>query len=195
MPLVKDVPMIRRGPWAPGSPLSLGLRVALFVLIVIFIAMPVAAVLGSALGAALGSDGEHIIGLLLVLAVISAVYSAPSLIARHRDHPQRMAIGVLNLFLGWTFVGWVIALVWPFTTNKKPAPATQTPLVVSPSPEPIGLTASAQTARKQLWPKPVSATSVGRPLRTRLWPPLLPAPGKERELTTQESSPISSCTS
>jgi hypothetical protein len=23
-----------------------------------------------------------------------------------------MAIFVLNLFLGWTFVGWVVALVW-----------------------------------------------------------------------------------
>jgi hypothetical protein len=27
---------------------------------------------------------------------------------------------VLNLFLGWTFLGWVIAMVWAFTDNTRP---------------------------------------------------------------------------
>jgi len=29
------------------------------------------------------------------------------------------AILILNLFLGWTFLGWVIALVWAFTNREK----------------------------------------------------------------------------
>jgi hypothetical protein len=26
-----------------------------------------------------------------------------------------MAIGMLNLLLGWTLLGWIVALVWSFT--------------------------------------------------------------------------------
>jgi hypothetical protein len=29
------------------------------------------------------------------------------------------AIFVLNLFLGWTVIGWVVALVWASTVDKK----------------------------------------------------------------------------
>jgi len=28
------------------------------------------------------------------------------------NNKKRLAISLLNLFLGWTFVGWVAALVW-----------------------------------------------------------------------------------
>jgi hypothetical protein len=43
--------------------------------------------------------------------VLIGLYFIPSIVAGQRHHPQRMAIETLNLFLGWTFVGWVIALV------------------------------------------------------------------------------------
>jgi hypothetical protein len=49
-------------------------------------------------------------GLLLALAAV--IYLSPSIIAVHRDHRHAVAILVFNLFLGWTFLGWVIALVW-----------------------------------------------------------------------------------
>jgi hypothetical protein len=39
----------------------------------------------------------------------------PLIIAAERGHPDKDAIGVLNIFLGWTFVGWVSALVWAHT--------------------------------------------------------------------------------
>lgn len=38
------------------------------------------------------------------------IYFLPSLAAS--GHPNALAIFLLNLFLGWTFVGWVMALVW-----------------------------------------------------------------------------------
>jgi Superinfection immunity protein/zinc-ribbon domain len=52
----------------------------------------------------------------LVLLLISlAVYFIPSFVASKRDHPQFVAIIALNLLLGWTFIGWVAALVWALT--------------------------------------------------------------------------------
>lgn len=49
----------------------------------------------------------------LLLLVILGVYFLPTIVAgRHRNSS---AIFILNLLLGWTFVGWVIALVWAFT--------------------------------------------------------------------------------
>jgi hypothetical protein len=31
-----------------------------------------------------------------------------------------MPIALLNLFLGWTFIGWVVALVWAALPVKSP---------------------------------------------------------------------------
>jgi hypothetical protein len=42
-------------------------------------------------------------------------YFLPCIIAWLRNHHQGIAILLLNLFLGWTFLGWVIALVWSAT--------------------------------------------------------------------------------
>lgn len=46
----------------------------------------------------------------LVLAVW--VYLYPARVAQERGHPDAEAIRTLNLCLGWTFLGWVVALVW-----------------------------------------------------------------------------------
>ena len=51
----------------------------------------------------------------LILIVIFLLYWLPSVIAFYRSHHQTTAIFVLNLMAGWTFIGWVAALVWAFT--------------------------------------------------------------------------------
>jgi hypothetical protein len=51
----------------------------------------------------------------LLLLILFASYFFPTIVAHFRKHSNATAIFVLNLFLGWTFVGWVIALVWAFT--------------------------------------------------------------------------------
>jgi hypothetical protein len=61
-------------------------------------------------------------GVLLVLLLIVAsilIYFLPALIARRRLHRNATAILVLNWFLGWTFLGWVIALIWAFTNDRE----------------------------------------------------------------------------
>ena len=44
----------------------------------------------------------------LVLALVLVLYFLPTLVAYSRHTANRNSILVLNLFLGWTFVGWVI---------------------------------------------------------------------------------------
>ncbi len=41
-----------------------------------------------------------------------ALYFLPTIIAIARKHPNALAIFLLDFFLGWTFIGWVVALVW-----------------------------------------------------------------------------------
>jgi hypothetical protein len=54
---------------------------------------------------------------LFVLAIL--VYMAPTMVAAARGHRQRSAIAALNIFLGWTLIGWVSALTWAFTTDVR----------------------------------------------------------------------------
>jgi hypothetical protein len=54
----------------------------------------------------------EIIGL---LTVGIAAYFFPTYVAK--THRNRGAIFVLNLLLGWTFLGWVVALVWACTQS------------------------------------------------------------------------------
>lgn len=48
------------------------------------------------------------------------MYFAPSIIAAWFGHPDAAAIALLNLFLGWSLLGWVIALIWVY---RFPQPA------------------------------------------------------------------------
>ena len=48
----------------------------------------------------------------VLLVILAVVYFAPTIIAVRGDHKNQGAIAVLNLLLGWTFLGWVAAMVW-----------------------------------------------------------------------------------
>ena len=54
-----------------------------------------------------------------IMLVIVAFYFVPAIVAFHRKHRNRGAITILNLLLGWTFVGWVAALVWSCTADTE----------------------------------------------------------------------------
>ncbi|PIZ30508.1 MAG: hypothetical protein COY40_04500 [Alphaproteobacteria bacterium CG_4_10_14_0_8_um_filter_53_9] len=73
------------------------------------------------------------IAALIIMACV-AWYFLPTLIASFRNHPQTGAIGVLNLFLGWTMLGWLAALVWAFI-NVPSGPATPPPASAPRSPK------------------------------------------------------------
>jgi hypothetical protein len=45
------------------------------------------------------------------------MYFLPSIIALARNKRDIAAIVLLNFFLGWTMIGWVVALVWAVKTD------------------------------------------------------------------------------
>jgi hypothetical protein len=54
-----------------------------------------------------------------LLVLMFFVYFAPSLIAAQQGHKNLKALFVLNLFAGWTVLGWVGALVWAYLEQEK----------------------------------------------------------------------------
>jgi len=56
-------------------------------------------------------------GVFLISSVF--LYLAPSLVAYRRNHRNFTSICVLNLLLGWTFLGWVGALIWAYSDNTE----------------------------------------------------------------------------
>jgi Superinfection immunity protein/zinc-ribbon domain len=58
------------------------------------------------------------------------LYFLPAFLARHRS--DFTAILLLNLFAGWTFIGWIIALVWALSSEKQGPPQP----VAAPPPQP-----------------------------------------------------------
>ena len=80
------------------------------------------------------SDSGAALGGLILLAFLLAMYFLPAGVAALRHHRQAIAIFMLNIFLGWTVLGWVAALVWA-CTNPAP-PATVIHQVIQPGAAP-----------------------------------------------------------
>lgn len=55
---------------------------------------------------------------LVFFGLAIAFYFLPSLIASSNGHRYVSGIALLNLFLGWTLIGWVIALVWAVCNDR-----------------------------------------------------------------------------
>ena len=56
----------------------------------------------------------------IVFVVLAfTIYFIPVSIAIMRDHHNTLGVFVVNLFLGWTFLGWVAALVWSFIKSEQ----------------------------------------------------------------------------
>ena len=60
---------------------------------------------------------EILIAAFLIILVV-LIYFAPAIKAYETKHKQKEAILILNLFLGWTTIGWVVALVWAYIKEK-----------------------------------------------------------------------------
>jgi hypothetical protein len=55
---------------------------------------------------------------LILLCIVFGAYFLPSIWAYYVNHKKKETILIINLFLGWTFVGWVVALAWSGTQSK-----------------------------------------------------------------------------
>jgi len=54
----------------------------------------------------------------VIITLLSLFYFLPFAIAFNRKRANTGAIFALNLFLGWSLIGWVIALVWALKEEK-----------------------------------------------------------------------------
>ena len=85
-----------------------------------------------------GYFGLSLVGFLTIgfgiLAGILA-YFIPSIIAIARHRRQAAFIFLVNLFFGWSLIGWIIALLWAFRADVAPNTAElPPPLPTTPSP-------------------------------------------------------------
>jgi RsiW-degrading membrane proteinase PrsW (M82 family) len=87
---------------------------------------------------------------LILIAGILGLYFLPTIVAALRHHHNTAMIAILNFFLGWTFIGWVIFLAMSFG-NPSPQQTiihnvysgpigTPTPASAAPVPTPINTT-------------------------------------------------------
>jgi cytochrome c biogenesis protein CcdA len=92
-------------------------------------------------------------GLFVVLFCVVAglgFYLLPTIVARNRRVANSAGIVLLNIFLGWTLLGWVGALIWACTAETQMqarlrevamvqmARGFAQPLPTPPPPAPIG---------------------------------------------------------
>ena len=66
-----------------------------------------------------GLSGGEMMALALIVVVGCVIYWLPTIMALDRRHHDTAAIAVLNFFLGWTFIGWIVALVWSCTAVRS----------------------------------------------------------------------------
>lgn len=57
--------------------------------------------------------------LVLLLIPFLLIYFVPTIIAFSRNCPSKTGVFLLNLFLGFTFLGWIVALIWSFSSKSK----------------------------------------------------------------------------
>lgn len=62
-----------------------------------------------------------LVGLALLVIAIAA-YFLPTIVAGRREHPNKLAILVTNILLGWTFLGWCVAMIWACTGENRRQP-------------------------------------------------------------------------
>ena len=56
-------------------------------------------------------------GLLILIATLNALYFLPAIIAS--SHTNDYSVLLVNLFIGWTFIGWIIALIMSTSSKRK----------------------------------------------------------------------------
>ena len=59
------------------------------------------------------------------------MYWLPTLIAIVRQTPSALGVAMLNFFLGWTVVGWIVAFIWACAADTRPVPVRFVPVASS----------------------------------------------------------------
>jgi Superinfection immunity protein len=67
--------------------------------------------------------GRHVPGIeewfIVLVPLFLIAYFIPFFIATGRKHRFSTAIGLINLLLGWTFIGWLAAIIWAVNRDVR----------------------------------------------------------------------------
>jgi hypothetical protein len=66
-----------------------------------------------------------ILAAIVLVSVSVALYLVPVMVGVARHAPDLAAIAVINILLGWTFVGWVLALALAMRSASPSRPMVQ----------------------------------------------------------------------
>ncbi|WP_233267731.1 superinfection immunity protein [Aeromonas veronii] len=66
-----------------------------------------------------GGAGGGALQILMFGIIFLCLYLIPTTVAAKRNHHNMLAIFMLNLLGGWTFIGWAAALIWACTAVKS----------------------------------------------------------------------------
>lgn len=69
---------------------------------------------------------------ILLIVIVFGFYFFPTIIAIKRGKANVASIALVNLFLGWTFIGWIVALVWAVSKQVVDAPVVRMPAPARP---------------------------------------------------------------
>lgn len=64
------------------------------------------------------SRNGFVVVLMAACIVAMAIYALPALLAWSMGSPQRVAITLVDLLLGWTILGWIAALIWAIMSGN-----------------------------------------------------------------------------
>jgi len=57
----------------------------------------------------------------VMLVVLALMYALPTMLAWKRHCGRRWKITAINLLLGWTVIGWIVAMVMTYAYEPPPA--------------------------------------------------------------------------
>ncbi|MDN5761257.1 MAG: superinfection immunity protein [Microlunatus sp.] len=79
------------------------------------------------------SSTAHVV-IAWVLTVLTVGYLLPWAIAATRNKANTATVALINIFLGWSLVGWIVALVMSLTTDPQPVIYVNTAVLPSQHP-------------------------------------------------------------
>jgi hypothetical protein len=100
------------------------------------------------LAAGSGSNAAlTVLGIILIVVGIVA-YWIPTIVgvARRKDIPNFAGVIIINALLGWTVIGWIVALVMAVKSKPKPVAFAPGPYGYAPPPQ----------QPPQTWPQPTA---------------------------------------
>ena len=71
----------------------------------------------------MGNNDDLFVGIMILL-IAGLFYFIPTIVSVYRNHKNTVSLFLLNLLLGWTFLGWAAALIWSFSANTEVPRAT-----------------------------------------------------------------------